>query len=77
MSSLFVENLDESDQFVLGCDFVRNFDLNDGLIRIKDPERKYEKKSDNKILIKKTNSPIFSVRKIWLKANQAVMSRLE
>ena len=50
-----MENLDESDQFILGRDFVRNFDvmidLNDGLIRIKDPERKYEKKPLNKILI--------------------------
>ena len=43
MSYLVVENLDESHQFILGRDFVRNFDvtidLNDGLIRIKDPER--------------------------------------
>ena len=48
MSFLVVESLDESDQFILGRDFVRNFDvtidLNDGLIRIKDAERKYEKK---------------------------------
>ena len=55
MSFLVVENLDESDQFILGRDFVRNFDvtinLNDGLIRIKDPERKHEKKPLNKILI--------------------------
>ena len=55
MSFLVVENLDESDQFILGRDFVRNFDvtinLNDGLIRIKDPERTYEKKPLNKILI--------------------------
>ena len=40
---LVVENLDESDQFVLGRDFVRNFDvtidLKDGLIRIKDPKK--------------------------------------
>ena len=47
MSFPVVENLDESDQFILGRDFVRNFDvkidLNDGLIRIKDPEREYEK----------------------------------
>ena len=54
-SFLVVENLDESDQFILGRDFVRNFDvtidLNDGLIRMKDPERKYEKKPLNKILI--------------------------
>ena len=47
MSFLVVKNLDESDQFILERDFVRNFDvkidLNDGLIRIKDPKRKYEK----------------------------------
>ena len=44
MSFLVVGNFDESDQFILGRYFVRNFDvtidLNDGLIRIKDPERK-------------------------------------
>ena len=53
MSVLVVETLDESDQLILGRDFVRNLDvtidLNDGLIRIKDPERKYEKKPLNKI----------------------------
>ena len=46
MNFLVVENLDDSDQFILGQDFKRNFDvtidLNDGLIRIKDPEKKYE-----------------------------------
>ena len=39
MSFLVVENLDDAEQFILGRDFVRNFDvmidLNDGLIRIK------------------------------------------
>ena len=44
MNFLVVENLNEADQFILGRDFVRNFDvtidLNDGLIRIKDNERK-------------------------------------
>ena len=53
MSFLVVENLLESDHFILGRDFVRNFDVTidliDGLIRIKDPERKYEKKPINKI----------------------------
>ena len=38
MSFLVVENVDDSDQFILGRDFVRNFvvmiDLNNGLIRI-------------------------------------------
>ena len=48
MSFLVVENLDESDQLLLGRDFVRYFDvtnnLNDGLIRIKELERKCEEK---------------------------------
>ena len=38
---LVVENLDESDQLILGRDLVRKFDvtidLSDGLLRIKDP----------------------------------------
>ena len=78
MSFLAVENLDESDQFILGRDFVRNFDvtinLNDGLIRIKDPERKYEKKPLNKILINQAKVPIFLDRKVRLKPNQAVIA---
>ena len=53
-----MEYLDKSDEFILGRDFVRNFhvtiDLNDGLIKLKDPERKYEKKPLNKILINQT-----------------------
>ena len=78
MSFLVVENLDKSDQFILGRDFVRNFDvmidLNDGLIRIKDPERKYEKKPLNKILINQAKVPIFLDRKVRLKPNQAVVA---
>ena len=78
MSFLVVENLDESDQFILGRDFVRNFDvtidLNDGLIRIKDQERKYEKKPLNKILINQAKVPIFLDRKVRLKPNQAVVA---
>ena len=46
MSILVVEKLDESDQFILARDFVRNFDvvmidLNNGLLRIRNPDRKY------------------------------------
>ena len=71
MKFLVVENLEESDQFILRRDFVRNFDvtidLNDGLIRIKDPERKYEKKPLNKILINQAKVPIFLDRKVKLK----------
>ena len=78
MSFLVVENLDESDQFILGRDFVRNFDvtidLNNGLIRIKDTERKYEKKPLNKILINQAKVPIFLDQKMRLKPNQAVVA---
>ena len=54
MSFLLVENLDDSDKFILRRDFVRNFDvmidLNNGLIRIRSPDRKYVKKPVNRIL---------------------------
>ena len=50
MSFLVVENLDQSDQFILGRDFSRNFDvmidLNNGLIRIRNPDREYVKKTN-------------------------------
>ena len=63
MSFLVVENLDESDRFIQRRDFVRNFDvtidLKDELIRIKDLERKYDKKPLNKILINQTKVPTF------------------
>ena len=67
MSFLVMESLDESDQFNLGRDFVRNFDvtidLNDRLIRIKDPERKCEKKPLNKILINQARCRILLIEK--------------
>ena len=51
MSFLVAENLDDSDQFILGRYFVRNFnvmiDLNNGLIRIRNSDRKYVKKPIN------------------------------
>ena len=53
MSFLVVENLDNADQFILGRDFVRNFDvmivLNNGLIRIRNPDRKYVKQPINRL----------------------------
>ena len=68
MSFLVVENMEESDQFILRRDFVRNFDvsidLKDGLIRVKDPERKYEKKPLNKILNNQAKVPIFLIEKL-------------
>ena len=63
MSFLVVENLDDADQFILGRDFVRNFDvmidLNNGLIRIRNPDRKYVKKPINRIITEKNKVPIF------------------
>ena len=76
MSFLVVKNLNESDQFILARDFVRNFDvttdLNDGLIRIKDPE--YEKKPINKILSIQAKVPVFLDRKGRLRPQQAVIA---
>ena len=49
-----VENLDDSDQFILGRDFVQNFDvmidLNNSPIKIRNPDRKYVKKPINRII---------------------------
>ena len=49
-----------------------SIDLNDGLIRIKDPEMKYEKKLLNKILINQAKVQIFLDRKLRLKPIKAV-----
>ena len=80
MSFLVVENVNKSDQFILGRDFVRSFDvtvdLNNGLIRIKDPDRKYEKKRNTKILINQSKVPIFLDRKVRLKPNQALIVKI-
>ena len=62
-----VENLDDSDQFILGRDFVRNFDvmidLNNGLKRIRNPDRKYVRKPINRIITDEKEVPIFLDRK--------------
>ena len=63
MNFLVVENLDDSEQFILGRDFVRNFDvmidLNNGLIRIRNPVRKYVKRPINRIITDENKVPIF------------------
>ena len=63
MSFLVVENLDDADQFILGRDFVRNFDvmidLNNGLIRIRNPDRKYVKRPINRIITDENKVPNF------------------
>ena len=77
MSFLVVENLDDSDQFTLGRDFVRNFDvmidLNNGLIRIRNPDRKYVEKPINKIKTDQNKVPIFLDRKVKPQPGQAIV----
>ena len=72
MSFLVVENLDDAGQFILGRDFVRNFDvmidLNNGLIRIRNPDRK---KPINRIITDENKVPIFLDRKVKLQPGQA------
>ena len=78
MSFLVVENLDDADQFILGRDFVRNFDvmidLNNGLIRIRNPDRKYVKRPNNRIITDENKVPIFLDRKVKLQPGQAVVA---
>ena len=63
MSFLVVENLDESDQIILGRDFIRNFDvtidLNSSMFRIRSPERKYVIKLVNLIMVNESEAPLF------------------
>ena len=78
MSFLVVEILDDADQFILGRDFVRNFnvmiELNNGLIRIRNPDRKYIKKPVNRIITDKNKVPFFLDRKVKLQLGQAVVA---
>ena len=63
MSFLVVENLDESDPFILGRDFIRIFDvtidLNNAMFRIRNPERKYVIKPVNLIMANDNKAPVF------------------
>ena len=63
MSFLVVENLDDSDQFILERDFFRNFDvmidLNNRLKTIGNSDRKYVKRPVSRIITDENNVPIF------------------
>ena len=80
MSFFVVENLDESDQFILGRDFMRNFDvtidLNNAMFRIRNPEKKYVIKQVNLIMANENKVPVFSSRRVRLKAIEAAMVSL-
>ena len=60
---LVVENLDESDQFILGRDFIRNFDvtidLSNAMFRIRNPDRRYAIKPVNLIIANENKAPVF------------------
>ena len=68
ISFLVVENLDDLDQFNLGRNFVRNFDmmidLSNRLIRIRNPDRKSVKRPVNRIITDQNKIPIFLDRKV-------------
>ena len=72
MSFLVVENLHETDQFILGRDFIKNFDvtiaLNNAMFRIRSPERKYVIKLGNLIMANENKAPVFLSRGVRLKA---------
>ena len=78
MSFLVVKNLDDADQFILGRYFVRNFDvmidLNKGLIRIRNPDRKYVKRPINRTITDENKVPMFLDRKVKLQPGQAVVA---
>ena len=80
MSFLVVGNLDESDQFILGRDFVRNFDetidLNNVMFRIRNPERKYVIKPVNLIMTNENKAQVFLSRRVRLKANKTAIVSL-
>ena len=67
ISFLVVENLDESDQFILDRDFIRDFDgtigLNNAILRIRNPERKYVIKPVNLIMANENKALVFLNRR--------------
>ena len=74
-------NLDESDQFILGRDFTRNFDvtidLNNAMFRIRNPDRRYAIKPVNLLMANENKAPVFLSRRVRLKANEAAIVSLQ
>ena len=77
MSFLVVENLVESDQYNLGRVFIRSIDvtidLNNAILRIRNPDRKYVNKPVNLIMANENKAPVFLSKRVRLKANEAVI----
>ena len=80
MSFLVVENLDESDQFILGRDFIRNFDvtidLNNAIFRIRNPDRRYAIKPVNLIIANENKAPVFLSRRVCAKGERSSNRKL-
>ena len=80
MSFLVVENLDESDQFILGKDFIKYFDvtidLSNAMFRIRNPDRRYAIKPVNLIIANENKAPVLLSRRVRLKANEAAFVSL-
>ena len=80
MNFLVVENLDESDQFILGRDIIRNFDvtidLNNAIFRIRNPEKKYIIKPKNLIMANENKTSVSLSKRVRLKANKAAILSL-
>ena len=80
MSFLVVENLDESDQSILGRDFIRNFDVtidpNNAMFRIPNPVMKYVIKPVSLIMANENKAPVFLSRMVKLKANEVAIASL-
>ena len=74
-------NLDESDQFILGRDFTRNFDvtidLNNAMFRIRNTDRRYAIKPVNLLMANENKAPVFLSRRVRLKANEAAIVSLQ
>ena len=80
MSFLVVVSLDNSDQSILGREVVRNFDmmidLNNGLIRIRNLDRKYVRRPVNRMITDENKIGKFLDRQVKLKPRQAVIAVL-
>ena len=80
MSFLVVVSLDNSDQSILGREVVRNFDmmidLNNGLIRIRNPDRKYVRRPVNRMITDENKIGKFLDRQVKLQPRQAVVAIL-
>ena len=80
MSFLVVENLDESDQSILGRDFIRNFDvttdLNNAMFRIRNPDGRYAIKPVILKMANENKASVFLSRRVRLQANEAAIVKL-